>query len=202
MALIVVSSSIMSLSKSLSKSLALPEFPWPPPRASAFDIVPRDLLLGEKQTPVSGDAAAALDSAFRQAGYSETSYYGVPEGFALASRIEQINQDGTLKEAADRWSVEVAPLRKWSLHAYLERLFKASPGYYRIIVFIVTSQPFSQSNTKVTAADAHLWVSSGLNRLPDEVASRPYSPAHACTALIYEFARVGTQPTMSLTQAK
>jgi prepilin-type N-terminal cleavage/methylation domain-containing protein len=82
-----------------------PKFPWPPPRASAFDIVPRDLLLGEKEAPLLGEVDVALDSAFRQAGYVEKSYYSVPSGFAIASRLEQINQDGTPKDAADRWSI-------------------------------------------------------------------------------------------------
>ena len=111
----------------------------------------------------------------------------------MASRIEQMNQDGTAKELADRWSLEVPPMRKFSLSAYLTALFRARPGYYRVIVFVVTSHPFSQSNTKVTASDIRLWVSSGLNALPENIASRDYTSAHRCNALIYEFKRTGTQ---------
>jgi hypothetical protein len=173
---------------------AVPEFPWPPPRASASTTISRELLLGSQEHPKLGDAVAALDLAFGKAGYGERSYYSVPDGFAMASRIEQINQDGTAKGPADRWSFEVPPMRKFSFSAYLTALFRARPGYYRVIVFVVTSHPFSQSSAKVTSEDAGLWVSSGLNALPEAIASRDYTSAHRCTALIYEFKRMETQP--------
>jgi hypothetical protein len=172
---------------------AVPEFPWPPPKASASATISRELLLGDKEHPKLGDAVAALDLAFQKTGYGERSYYSVPDGFAMASRIEQINQDGTAKGPADRWSLEVPPMRKFSFSAYLTALFRARPGYYRVIVFVVTSKPFSQSNAKVTSEEAELWISSGLNTLPEDIASRDYTSAHRCTALIYEFKRTGTQ---------
>jgi hypothetical protein len=173
---------------------AVPEFPWPPPKASASATISRELLLGDKEHPKLGDAVGALDLAFGKAGYGERSYYSVPDGFAMASRIEQINQDGTAKGPADRWSLEVPPMRKFSFSAYLTALFRARPGYYRVIVFVVTSKPFSQSNAKVTSEEAELWISSGLNALPEDIASREYTSAHRCTALIYEFKRMETQP--------
>jgi hypothetical protein len=80
-----------------------------------------------------------------------------------------------------------------SLSAYLRALFRGRPGYYRIIVFVVTSHPFSQSSAKTTSEKAGLWVSSGLNALPEDIASQDYTSAHRCTALIYEFKRTGTQ---------
>ena len=175
------------------KEEAVPEFPWPPPKASASDTISRELLLGRPEHPLLRDAAAALDLAFRKTGYGERSYYNVPGGFAMASRIEQMNPDGTPKEPADRWSLEVPPMRKFSFSAYLTALFRARPGYYRVIVFVVTSHPFSQSSAKPTSDDVELWATSGLNALPEGIASRDYTSAHRCTALIYEFKRTGTQ---------
>jgi len=172
---------------------AVPEFPWPPPKASASDTISRELLLGSQEHPKLGDAAAALDLAFRKAGYGERSFYGVPGGFAMASRIEQMNQDGTAKGPADRWSLEVPPMRKFSLSAYVSALFTARLGFYRVIVFVITSHPFSQSTAKPTSEEAQIWESSGLNALPEAIASRDYTSAHRCTALIYEFKRTGTQ---------
>jgi len=172
----------------------VPEFPWPPPKASASDVIPRELLVGNVRHPTLDTVAQAIESAFRQAGYVEKSYYGVPGGFAMASRIEQINEDGSPKESVDRWSLELAPLRKFSRGAYLTALFRARAGYYRVIVFIVTSQPFSQSNDKVTSEDSRRWISSGLNKLPEEIGNQEYSPAYRCTALIYEFKRTETKP--------
>jgi hypothetical protein len=171
---------------------AVPEFPWPPPRASASDTISRELLLGSQEHLLLGDAVAALDLAFRKAGYGERSYYGVPGGFAMVSRMEQMNQDGTAKGPPDRWSLKIPPMGL-SLSAYLKALFRGRPGYYRIIVFVVTSEPFSQSGAKTTSKEAGLWVSSGLNALPKDIASRDYTSDHRCTALIYEFKRTGTQ---------
>jgi hypothetical protein len=181
------------LDRGVEDPAAAPEFPWPPPKASASDTIPRESLVGSREHPLLEDAATTLDSAFRRAGYGERSYYSVPGGFAMASRMEQINKDGTVKGPADRWSLEVARMRKFSLSAYLTALFRARPGHYRVIVFVVTSHPFSQSSAKVTPEEVGLWVSSGLNKLPEDIGTRDYTSAHRCTALIYEFKRTGGQ---------
>jgi hypothetical protein len=167
----------------------VPEFPWPPPKASASDTIPRELLVDNTAHPLVGTVARAIESAFQQAGYGEKSYYSVPGGFAMASRMEQMNQDGSSKASADRWSLEVPRMSTFSLSLYLTALFRGRPGYYRVIVFVVTPQPFWQSSAKITSEDAGVWVSSGLNKLPEKMANQEYSPAHTCTALIYEFKR-------------
>jgi hypothetical protein len=165
----------------------VPEFPWPPPKASASVIIPRELLVHNAAHPTLDTVSQAIESAFQEAGYGEKSYYRVPGGFAMASQIEQINQDGSPKESYDRWSLEVPPLRKFSPSSYLNALFTARAGYYRVIVFIVTSKAFPQRDVKVTSEQSRLWVSSGLNKLPEEIGNEEYSSAHSCTALIYEF---------------
>jgi hypothetical protein len=168
---------------------AVPEFPWPPPKASASDMIPRELLVGNAAHPTLGAVAQAIESAFQEAGYGEKSYYSVPGGFAMASQIEQINQDGSPKDSIDRWSLETPPMRKVSVGSYLNALFMARPGYYRVIVFVVTSKAFPQRDVKVTSEESKQWVSSGLNKLPEEIGNQEYSRAHSCTALIYEFKR-------------
>jgi hypothetical protein len=170
---------------------AMPEFPWPPPRASASDVIPRELLVGNAAHPTLSTAAQAIESAFAQTGYGQKSYYSVPGGFAMASQFEQINQDGSPKQSFDRWSLQVPPLRKWSLSSYLNALFTAQPGYYRVIVFIVTSKAFSQADVKVTSEQGRAWVASGSNKLSEEIGNQEYSPAYSCTALIYEFKQTG-----------
>jgi hypothetical protein len=167
----------------------VPKFPWPPPKASASDTIPRELIVDNAAHPLLGTVERAIESAFQQAGYGEKSYYSVPGGFAMASRMEQMNQDGSSKGSADRWSLEVPRLSTFSLSLYLTALFRGRPGYYRVIVFVVTSQPFSQSSAKITSEDAAVWVSNGVNKLPEKIANQEYSPAHTCTALIYEFKR-------------
>ena len=154
---------------------AMPEFPWPPPRASASDVIPRGLLVGNAAYPTLSSVAQAIESAFEQAGYGQKSYYSVPGGFAMASQFEQINQDGS--PSIDRWSSRVPPLRKWSLSSYLNALFTAQPGYYRVIVFIVSSKAFSQDDVKVTSEQGRAWVASGSNKLSEEIGNQEYSPA-------------------------
>jgi len=170
---------------------AMPEFPWPPPRASASDMIPPELLVGNAAHPTLGTVAQTIELAFAQAGYGQKSYYSVPGGFAMASQLEQINQDGSPKESLYRWSLETPPLRKFSLGSYLNALFTAQPGYYRVIVFVVTSQAFPQRDVKVTSEQSRAWVSSGLNKLPEKIGNQEYSTAYSCTALIYEFKQTG-----------
>ena len=174
-------------------SAPFPVFPWPPPRASASVVLPTEFLIKSTDSvshfrDVDRKLAAALDSG----DYSERSYYAVPDGFAVVTRLEQIDPDGTPKRSPDRWTSEVRPLAKFSLSAYFKALFKANPGFYRIIVFVVTSQSFSQSTTAVSREDSELWLSTGLNTLPAALGEREFTEGHRCTALIYEFKQPGS----------
>lgn len=178
----------------------LPQFPWPPPRASAMTTIPASFfrqVVGRlvRLTDVDHKINAALDVS----GYFERSYYAVPGGFALVTRLEQINPDGTPMEGDNRWQVEVGPIRSFSLEAYLRALFTSSPGYFRIVVFIVTPYPFSQADASVDRQDAIAWLSRGAHILPPEIGNLPYTERHSCTALIYEFEKIaGEQKARTL----
>lgn len=133
---------------------------------------------------------ALLSEALEHAGYTEKSYWSVPRGFALATRLEQIDAAGKPKPPPARWSAEMPRLTGgFSLSAYLRALFTAEPGYYRIVVFIVTTAPFADSNQPATSDEARAWVAKGLNALPESLASQSYGPDVVCTAMIYEFER-------------
>ncbi len=168
-------------------SSPIPSFPWPPPKASAFSPVDLDRATTDGHPATLKDMADRLEAAFAAAGYGERSYYAVPDGFALVSRLEQINEDGTPKKAPDRWSMKFKPLSHFSLTAYFKALFKAAPGHFRIIVFVVTPHPFSQEDVDINVADGQAWLAGGLNALPDEIGRQPALASHRCTALIYEF---------------
>lgn len=175
-----------------SISPALPKFPWPPPRASALALIPRALLVRSPKTTL-GDISDAIDAAFNETGYSTRNYYSIPDGFAMASAIEQINDDGTSKTPELRWRLDPPTMEKFSLRVYLSALFKAPPGHYRVIVFAVTSQPFTQRDVKVARKEAVAWLRSGISDLPKELRSREFSADHKCSALIYEFKGGGDQ---------
>jgi len=170
-----------------------PEFPWPPPRASAGVVLPAGFLRRPVDTVLRwGDVDHTLISALDSCGYFDRSYYAVPDGFAIVTRLEQMEADGTSKTPPDRWALEYRPLATFSLSSYLRALFTANPGFYRIIVFVVTSQSFSESPTGVSREEAMEWLQSGLDRLPAELAGREFTDQYACTALIYQFEQPGS----------
>ena len=163
----------------------IPQFPFPPPMASAFETIPRELLLAHKAHPKLKDVDAALSSAFSRCGYGEKSFYAVPDGFAMASRLEQINADGSF--GANRWSLDTAPISNFSIDSYLSALFRVRAGHFRVVVFMVTNHPFNQTDAKITSDQAKSWVKKGLNQLPKKIGDRDYSDDYTCMALIYEF---------------
>ncbi|GEM_PF-1313355 len=167
----------------------IPQFPFPPPRYSTAEKVPRNLLVTGNSNPRLKDVEASLTKAFERCGYGDKSFYAVPDGFAMASRLEQINADGT--PGAERWSLDVTPVRRFSVRDYLKALFEARPGHYRVVVFVVTNHPFKQKDATVKSKEASAWVREGMNTLPREIGDREFSNDYVCTALIYEFKSVG-----------
>ncbi|HXG79974.1 MAG TPA: hypothetical protein VNJ31_11650 [Methyloceanibacter sp.] len=174
---------------------ALPNFPWPPPKASATYVLPDQLLESYRTL---GAAAGAILAALEQSGYVERSFYRTdPGGIALVTRLERINDDGS--PAAERWPPGAEPdITTRGLLEFLRGLFYVDPGHYRVIVFVFQDLPFSQSQDVVTAETAHAWLTSGANVLPADIAELPFAGAHV-TALIYEFASDGSkvQPVAS-----
>jgi hypothetical protein len=167
---------------------ALPVFPWPPPRASSWITLPSELLHRPGRHDSLKDVGNRLERAFRQAGYGELSYYRVPKGFALVTRLEQFQTDGSPLDGPSRWSVSVMAPRVFSLESYLKALFSANPGHFRIVVFIVTSEPVTMDDTTEVARDIALkWVSEGANKLLKDYEKIPFDDDVDCTALIYEF---------------
>jgi hypothetical protein len=165
-----------------------PEFPWPPPEASATAIVPQLFLANSKGSTTLKDVDRRLTGALERNGYFESSYYAVPQGFALVTKMEQIKANGQSSDKTVRWIVNRQPLQKFSLQEYLRALFGAAPGRYRIIVFVVTPHPFSQSDAVVTPKEGSRWLREGLNQLPTPIGHLSFDDLN-CTALIYEFVR-------------
>ena len=170
----------------------LPAFPWPPPRYSAYSTIAREwVALGA--SPTLASSARRLEVAFDAAGYGERSYYWIPGGFALVSRLEQIQSDAAPVASPARWAVST-PTVKTGVIDYIRALFNAPPGFYRVIVFAVTDQDFAAANRPPTSSEARNWITTGSLRLPETVGKLPYSERHYTTALIYEFERSANQP--------
>lgn len=169
----------------------LPEFPWPPPAASASYVLPGRLLESYRTL---GDVTEAILAALEQNGYVERSFFRTaPGGVALVTRLERINDDGSPSAENERWAAAAQPLESTrSLLDLLHGLFFVDPGHYRVIVFVLQDLPFSQSAETITAQQAHAWLASGANVLSPEIAALPFAGGHV-TVLIYEFASDGSK---------
>jgi hypothetical protein len=170
----------------------IPEFPWPPPQASASQVVPSEVFV-RAGPPSLGEIADQIGKALDSARYFERSFFAVPGGFAMVTRLEQINSDGTSKAESERWVTDLPSWGKFSLPEYLRALFTARPGYYRIIVFIVSPEPFAQTSNRISEEEAIAWLTEGANKLPVNLARLKFTDEYSCTALIYEFSKAQQQ---------
>ena len=121
------------------------------------------------------------------ANYETWRYSYVPRGFALVTQIEQIKPDGTPRSGKERFRTDLPSLSDMTFVEFLTALAKAPPGYYRVIVFIVTDTPFSRADRRPTGDEAQRWLDAGLNQLPKSIGVLTYEESYRTTALIYEF---------------
>ena len=163
----------------------LPRFDLPPPLASAVVPVPsRDWMQPGRRL---SEAARRLSQIARESGgYQNLRYWAVPDGFAAATAIERINDDGSSVQN-DRWDLTVIPPRIFSLSSYLNALFSATRGRYRMIVFVVSPHPFGQRPIPLKFQPSIDWLWTGLSDLPPSVGGATVTESFQCTALVYEF---------------
>ena len=182
------SPSVPSAAPKVALQSMMPEFPWPPPRASAWDVIPRDLLTGlPSQAPTTiGHVEKRLSAALESAGYYQRVFFSAPNGLALVTQMERFASDGA-PAIERRWNNPTEAGSSFSLDSYLRRLLYADPGRYRLIVLLVTDVTFSTSDEFMTAGAANELAARGALSLDASVAEAPYTAAHQCTVLIYEF---------------
>jgi len=171
---------------------AVPEFPWPPPAASAEHQIRNTWLTKGDRTKLS-DVAERLEAALQDADYETWRYSSVPRGFALATQMEQIRPDGTPRSGKERFRADLPSLSDMTFVEFLKALAKAPPGHYRVIVFVVTDTPFSRSDMSPTEKEAQQWLHVGLNHLPRSIGALTYGEDYRTTAMVYEF----TKPSKS-----
>jgi hypothetical protein len=159
----------------------LPTFPWPPPEASA-----QVKLSAFNGSNTLHDVDVLLRSALSDNCYYDQEYYAVPDGFALATRLEQIDADGKPKSEPERWSAQVFPPEVFDLTSFFQALLTANPGYFRVIAFVITSKPFVP-NGKIDPTQVEQWLPKGPIQLPAEIGNLPFPSDHYAVALIYEF---------------
>lgn len=54
-------------------------------------------------------------------------------------------------------------------------------------MFVVTDSAYRSSGERVSKNDAEAWLGKGANRLPKDIAAKPFSADHTVSVLVYEF---------------
>lgn len=174
----------------------IPEFPWPPPKESASWIVPSEYLLNsQSDSTCFKDVDKKLSSALNATGYYQKCYYSVPAGFAIVTRLERYNEDGSINETDERWDVEYKMESGFNFRNILKAIFTPNPGYFRVIVFIITPNTFTTTDDKPDRDEALSWLNNGVLWLPKYIQIKKFTEEHRCTALIYEFERYKNEGT-------
>jgi hypothetical protein len=182
-------------SKSM-ESESINGLPFPPPRGYSQGLIGR-----EKYSSLAkyGEVKEKLRLALSQSGYTELYYYTVPGGFAMMTRVEQIDRDGKpLPNARLRWGEKPAPRQINSLKNYFKALFQANEGRYRIFMFVITDKPFSSSDKPMTKEYADQIKQSGLNDIPSALSEETFTDKHQISVLVYEFLKQNPDEEMKI----
>ncbi len=160
------------------------DFPFPPPECHTAYELPTGVFsncqtLGEVSHKISR-ALGSEDYPYR--------FMSVPNGFVIVSQMEQYNKDGSKMEgSSSRW-VDYPPQESFTFSwNYIRSLIYPKKGYLRMFVFIITSQSYSTTKTRVSKSEAAAWLSQGVNRLPPKIAGMPFSNDYSVSLLVYEF---------------
>jgi hypothetical protein len=166
--------------------------------ASAETPIPENWLPPSGLDTKLDSVASSLEHALEASGYPRWSFSSVPRGFALVTQIEQIRSDGTPSPEPVRWSTELPPVSTLNLIEFIRALAGAQPGYYRVVVFIVTDQPWPRTGEMPSAATAERWLAEGYTWLPPSISELTYGPAYRTTALIYVFRKMSSADSATL----
>jgi hypothetical protein len=131
--------------------------------------------------------------------YTSKSYYAVPDGFALVTRLERIREDSPEPDPDNRWDVNTPP----GVHGiidYVKSLFSARKGFFRVIVFMVTDKPITSSQDKIDQEQALAWLMKGSDVLPAEIEALKYRSGYHTTAYVYEFEKPESSNAFLLSQ--
>lgn len=176
--------SVSVMDTTIAHDFHLPEFPWPPPRPSAFYKVPKRYF---NKCDKLDDVDALISNVLDQCGYYEKTYYSIPNGFAIVTRMEQINTDATSKGEPARWSVDPELYAPNDIMSYLRAVFISDPGLFRVFVITVSDMPFKLSENSITEEEAERLLNNGLTSLPSSLGDILKSKDTFSTVLVYEF---------------
>jgi hypothetical protein len=164
----------------------MPVFTLPPPPASAeIDLTPFMSACKKYE-----QANVIIQHALDETGYFAKKYYRTQgNGFAVVTKMEQFNKDGSSKQGTARWAMKPVRNETFSIKNYLESMFVPEPGYFRVIVFVIDDYYGGNvnPNAPLTRDTALAWLNQGYTSLPSIIGDKGFSKQTKVNALIYEF---------------
>lgn len=159
----------------------------PPPRPTEF-LTLDDSYFSSAQT--MKDIDDLLKTTLREKGYIQNKYLSVSNGFALITQMEQIDENGKSVPQENRWVKTVwQPKNENLIKRFFRLLLNAQPGYYRTFLFVVTKEEFS-SGDNPQLGEVQAIFDSGVQRIPTEIKSQPFTDEHYITVYVYEFKKL------------
>lgn len=169
-----------------------PTFPDSIPLASRTYKLEENIFLNMS---TFGYTKKFLDQILSDCGYEERSYYQVKSkksnslsGYAIVAQMEQTDKDAYSLPLPARWKTKFNTQNNFSLESIMNALFGENPGFYRVVVFLVSEEPFVQSIIRMNPEDANILVARGASDLDRDISNNLFSSSdYKCTLLIYEF---------------
>jgi hypothetical protein len=187
----VVSCSLIKEKSPLAGQQRLPGFPDPIPlHATSMDL-PVGVVIGAGPEQLVA-SHRRVSRALELAGFDKWSVYAFRDGFALVTRWERIEEDGS--PAKDRFATR-HPKRirhDFDFDEHVQVLFNAANGDYRMFVFTVTG------TDPALTADVHINGDKvGAGRLPEEIEMQS-SAERSAEAHVYVFRQQGSTKAKAL----
>ncbi len=167
---------ITNVSSQSTSAVPINSFPFPPIVGYTQFPIKFDLLKHPKKLSQTADI---LEHALHANGYDELSYFNIERGFALLTRIEMINSDGTSIYNSERFSIN----EKASMD--LKDMISPRAGVFRLFGFIVTDVSFQPQLGETDFKKLNALTRLGYNVLPND---GPTNDNYTCTVVVYEFA--------------
>ena len=129
-----------------------------------------------------------LDALNNTGYYSKKYYYTEGGGYAIVTKMEQFNKDGSCMQDNARWTTKPIRNEDFSVTNYLKSLFIPEPGFFRVIVFVVSPNYYGDNSGDKTNKEGVLgWLEHGYTSLPSVIGSKPFNKQVQVHGLVYEF---------------
>lgn len=156
--------------------------PWPPPAPSAKGYVTEQF-----RAATLGGVAKNIEKLLRRRGYPSQLYFAVRGGFAILTPLERIAGNGMPIAGENRWKRGTLP----GSGSILQMLWSAIQGdtsRFRVILFIVTPQPFETTKGDTVTDDIlKSWELRGDDLLSGTIASQAMNNLTKVSMFVYEF---------------